>query len=97
MNSKHGTRCRKRKTTSSRKAIEERIRRLEEAIGKARAYLERGEEAHWSGFRPLFARKMGQNGEASLPHKDWVRNVFLPGCERSLRDAEKILDRIENR
>jgi hypothetical protein len=74
-----------------RKAILERIRRIEQATLKAKQYLETGEHAHWHGFRSLFTQK-SQNGELCPPHKDWVKNVFLPHCEQALRDAEKLLE-----
>jgi hypothetical protein len=77
-----------------RKAVQERIRHIEEAIGKAREYLETGREAHWPGFHPLFVNKV-KDGELCAPHKDWVRNVFIPRCERALRHAEKVLQRME--
>ena len=59
------------------KAILDRIKNLEEAIAKGRDYLESGAHADWNGFRPLFVAKM-RDGKALPPHKDWVKNVFLP-------------------
>jgi hypothetical protein len=76
-----------------KKAILERIKHLEESIAKGHEYLESGKHAHWHGFRPLFAPKV-RDGKTLPPHKDWVKNVFLPGCERSLRKAEKALERV---
>jgi hypothetical protein len=70
-----------------------RIKRLEEAITKSREYLESGKHAHWNGFRPLFNQKL-RDGKALPPHRDWVRNVFLPRLERELTRAEKILERL---
>ena len=76
---------------SEKKAILERIKRLEEAIAKGREYLESGEHAHWHGFRPLFADKV-RDGKILPPHKDWVKNVFLPRHERALSKAQKTLE-----
>jgi hypothetical protein len=75
------------------KAILERIKHLEDAIAKAREYLESGKHADWHGFRPLFVDKM-RNGEALPPHKDWVKNVFLPSREKALRKNQKILENL---
>jgi hypothetical protein len=75
------------------KAILDRIKKLEEAITKAREYLESGAHADWHGFRPLFVPKM-RDGKASPPHKDWVKNVFLPSREKALREAERLLERL---
>ncbi len=79
---------------AKRKAVLDRIGSLEKAIGKAREYLETGKHAHWSGFRPLFDRKF-RNGNELPPHKDWVKNVFLPRKEKALRYAEKVLERLD--
>lgn len=73
-------------------AVLERIKSLEEAITKGREYLERGKHADWHGFRPLFTPKV-RDGKRLPPHRDWVKNVFLPGRERALRQAEKALNR----
>jgi len=79
--------------SAKRKAVLERIDSLEQAIGKAKDYLESGKHADWSGFRPLFARKF-RNGEELPPHKDWVKNVFLPRNEKALRLAEKLVEQL---
>lgn len=71
-----------------------RIELLEEAIRKGREYLETGEHANWIAFRPLFNRKL-KDGKELPPHKDWVRNVYLPQMERALSRAEKMLWRLE--
>jgi hypothetical protein len=76
-----------------RKAVLDRIKHLEEAITKGREYLQTGEHAHWHGFRPLFADKV-RGGKALPPHKDWVKNVFLPNRERALRRARKVLEEL---
>jgi hypothetical protein len=35
-------------------------------------------------------------GGAKLPpHRDWVKNVFLPRRERALKSAEKVLQKLE--
>ena len=75
------------------RAILDRIKNLEEAIAKGREYLESGAHAYWNGFRPLFVNKM-RDGKALPPHKDWVKNVFLPRRERALREAERLLERL---
>jgi hypothetical protein len=78
---------------AKRKAVLDRIASLEEAIGRAREYLESGKHADWAGFRPLFVRKV-RDGKEQPPHKDWVKHVYLPRMERALNRAEKILDRL---
>lgn len=78
---------------SKKKAILDRIKHIEEDIAKGREYLESGKHAHWHGFRPLFTAKV-RDGKMLPPHKDWVKNVFLPGRERALREAEKTLERL---
>jgi hypothetical protein len=78
------------------RSVSERIVRLKAGIDKARAYLESGQHAHWSGFRPLFMDRR-KNGVACLPHEDWVRNFFLPNWERALARAEKVLERLHVR
>jgi hypothetical protein len=80
-------------TDTKRKAVLERIESLEEAIVRAKEYLESGKHAHWSGFRPLFVSKF-KDGKELPPHKDWVKNVFLPRREKALRRAEKIVERL---
>ncbi len=78
----------------NKKEIEKRISILEEEITKAQEYLEVDAHAHWHKFRPLFSKKL-QNGKEVKPHKDWVRNVFLPGREKMLNKAERTLDKFE--
>ena len=75
------------------KAILDRIKTLEEAITKEREYLESRAHADWYGFRALFVPKT-KAGKTLPPHKDWVKNVFLPRCEKALREAEKLLERL---
>ena len=79
---------------SKSKAIVDRIKRIEKAIAKAREYLETGSHADWHGFRPLFSGKV-KDGKRLPPHKDWVRNVFLPSKEKALINAEKTLDNLD--
>jgi hypothetical protein len=79
--------------TSDRKAILDRIKHLEGSIAKATAYLERGEHATWVGFRPFFAKKL-RAGKELPPHRDWVRNVFLPRAEKALKQAEGLSARL---
>ncbi len=85
------------KTTmnAKRRAVLERIESLQQAIGRAKEYLESGKHANWSGFRPLFVHK-SKDGKELPPHKDWVSNVFLPGKEKALRRAEKTAEQLEN-
>ena len=80
---------------TKKKALLDRIKRLEDAITKAHEFLETGEHANWNGFRALFDVKV-KDGKALPPHKDWVRNVFLPRRERALNKAEKALEKLEN-
>jgi hypothetical protein len=42
----------------------------------------------------LFADKV-RDGKALPPHKDWVKNVFLPNRERALRRAQQVLEKLE--
>lgn len=76
-----------------KKAVLDRIEHLEEAITKGREYLESGRHADWRGFRPLFAPKV-RNDKELPPHRDWVKNVFLPRRERALTRAEKALEKL---
>ncbi len=75
------------------KSILDRIKHIEDAISKAREYLETGAHAHWHGFRPLFVDKV-KDGEVLPPHKDWVKNVFLPSREKALRENQRLLERL---
>ncbi len=79
---------------SKSKSIVDRIKHIEEAIVKAQEYLETGAHADWHGFRPLYHGKV-KDGKAQPPHKDWVKNVFLPAKENALRNAERTLDRLD--
>lgn len=78
---------------SKRKAILDRIERIEVAITKGREYLETGADAQWRGFQPLFDKKV-RDGKTMPPHRDWVKNVFLPRHERALKYAQKVLARL---
>jgi hypothetical protein len=78
------------------KAVTERIRRLEAAITKGREYLESGKHANWRAFRPLFSGKI-KDGKAMPPHRDWVKNFFLPRKERALKYAENVLRTLERK
>jgi hypothetical protein len=80
---------------AKRRDVLDRIESLEQAIVRAREYLESGKHAHWSGFRPLFVQKF-KDGKELPPHKDWIKNVFLPGKENALKSAEKTLERLES-
>jgi hypothetical protein len=77
-----------------KKAILDRIESLELSIGRAREYLECGKHALWSGFRPMFAAKL-KDGKRLPPHRDWVKNVFLPRMEKTLKRAEEIMERLD--
>ena len=77
-----------------KKAVLERIKRFEEAVSRAKEYLESGEHAHWEKFKPFLVKKL-KDGKELPPHKDWVKNVFLPNYERNLRRAEKLLERLD--
>jgi hypothetical protein len=79
---------------AKRKVVLGRIESFEDAIGKAREYLEEGKHAHWPGFRPLFTSKL-RDGKELPPHKDRVKKVFLPRLEKALSQAEKILERLD--
>jgi hypothetical protein len=74
-------------------AVLGRIKLLEEAIAKGNEYLKSGQHARWSGFRPLFYGKT-RHGRELPPHRDWVKNVFLPRMEKELIRAERILERL---
>jgi hypothetical protein len=74
----------------------ERIKLVEQAIAKAKEYLATGKHAHWVGFRPLFDSKF-RNGKELPPHKDWVKNVFLPRMEKALRREEKLTERLDRK
>ena len=75
------------------KAVADRIESLEQGIRRAQEYLECGKHADWHGFRPLFDRKL-KDGKELPPHKDWVKNVFLPHMEKALTRAEKVLEKL---
>lgn len=80
-------------TNTKRKAVLARIEVLEQEIGRAKEYLETGKHADWAGFRPWFVRKL-QLGVELPPHRDWVRNVFLPRTQRLLTRAERVLEQL---
>ena len=76
-----------------KKAVLDRIKHFEEAITKAIEYLEDGRHANWKGFRPLFSTKR-RGGKELPPHRDWVKNVFLPRMQQELSRDEKVLERL---
>ncbi len=76
-----------------KRKILERIKDLEGAIVKGREYLESGKHAHWNGFRPWFVEKR-RDGKVLPPHKDWIRNVFIPRNECALKRAQEILEKL---
>jgi len=59
----------------------------------AKEYLESGKYAESTAFRAIFKPKL-KDGKELPPHKDWVRNWFLPRMERALNRAERILERL---
>ncbi len=75
------------------KAILDRIKHIEDAIVKGREYLETGAHADWHGFRPLFVDKI-RDGKVLPPHKDWVKNAWLPHQEKKLREAHRTLEKL---
>ena len=79
---------------SKKKEILERIKSLDVALTKAHEYLETGAHSEWRGFRSLFTQKI-KDGRVVPPHRDWVKNVFIPSREKAIRKAEKILDQFE--
>ncbi|OGV63208.1 MAG: hypothetical protein A2283_21260 [Lentisphaerae bacterium RIFOXYA12_FULL_48_11] len=82
-----------REMKSKEKTILDRIKCLEDAIFKGREYLETGAHAHWHGFKPIFAEKV-KDGKILPPHKDWVKNVFVPSHEKALMENQKILEKL---
>ncbi|MEO0574353.1 MAG: hypothetical protein AAF004_02735 [Pseudomonadota bacterium] len=74
----------------------DRIESLEAELSKAREYLADGSHSSWHGFRQFFVPKM-RHGKALPPHRKWIENVFIPSRERALRNAEKILERMDSR
>src|SRR4051812_34598859 len=78
---------------AKRKAVAERIESLERAIRIAQEYLESSKHADWHGFWPLFDRKL-RNGKELPPHKDWVKNFFLPASKKALSRSETVLERL---
>ena len=80
---------------SKTETIQNRINHNEKNIVKAHEYLQNGTHAQWRGFRPFFVPKV-RDGKELPPHKDWVRNVFIPNQESAIRKAEKLLDRLEH-
>lgn len=77
--------------SNKKRDITKRVKRLEADILKAQEYLEKGEHSSWHKFQPLFNEKI-KDGKVMPPHKDWVRNVFIPNLEKELSEAEKLLD-----
>jgi hypothetical protein len=81
------------KLDPKKKAILARIETIESDISRGHEYLESGAHADWHGFRAIFVSKR-RNEKDLPPHKDWVKNVFLPGRERALSNAERLLERL---
>ncbi len=78
----------------NKKAILDRIKIIEDELEKAHEYLQARAHADWHGFRALFNVKV-RDGKVLPPHEDWVKNVFIPGREKAMRKAEKLLDKLE--
>lgn len=83
------------KIISKKKAVLDRIKHIKEAILKSHEYLETGKHENWHGFRPLFNEKV-KDGKTMPPHKDWVKNVFLPENEKALKLAEEKLEKLND-
>ena len=81
---------------TKKNTVRKRLQSFEQDICRAKEYLESGKHAHWGGFRPLFVSKF-KDGKELPPHKDWVKNVFLPRKQKALHYAEKIADRLDER
>ena len=79
-----------------KKAVLDRIKHVQEAITKGREYLESGEHAQWHKFQPLFVKKV-RDGKVLPPHKDWVKNVFLPRLEKALANAQRVLEKLDEK
>jgi hypothetical protein len=75
-----------------KKVVLDRINHFQDAIAKGHEYLESGKHTHWNGFRPVFTPKL-KDGKKLPPHRDWVKNVFLPRMERALRRAEQAFEK----
>jgi len=82
--------------SAKKKVIRERIAAAEDALARAKQYLETGANQHWHGFRALFVPKQ-RNGIELPPHPDWVRNVFVPRVEKVLVEAERALEQLSRK
>jgi hypothetical protein len=78
---------------SKEKAILDRIKHLEDAISKGREFLETGSHGDWHRFQPMFVNKT-RDGKVLPPHRDWIKNVFLPRQQKLLEHAQKSLERL---
>lgn len=76
-----------------RQNLLERISCIQEAIDKATEYLVNGKHAQWRSFRPIVTPKLRDDVPVP-PHRDWVKNVFLPRMQRSLHYSEKVLEKL---
>ena len=81
------------RTNLTKEVVLGRVKNIEEEIVRGRQYLESGAHADWHGFRALFDTKT-RDGKELPPHRDWVRNVFLPAREKALGKAERLLERL---
>jgi hypothetical protein len=78
---------------NSKRTLLERIKSLEDSIVKGREYLECGKHARWHRFQPWFVKKV-KDGEVLPPHRNLVKNVFIPRYERALAGAEKKFEKL---
>jgi len=78
---------------AKKRAIRKRIEAIEAAIARAQEYLQCGKHADWSGFRPWFHGKQ-KDGRELPPHRDWVRNVFMPRQVKALNRSAGALERL---
>jgi len=67
------------------KSIENRIKRIERTIGRAQAYLERGENIEGSAWLHFDDWK-GNSG-----HPDWVEHKLIPSLYKMRAEAERNL------
>lgn len=81
---------------AKQKVILQRIEAAEDALARAKQYLETGAHEHWHGFRALFAPKQ-RSGIDLPPHPAWIRNVFVPRVEKVLDEAERALEQVNRK
>src|SRR5437868_6409489 len=72
-----------------REQIIKRMERITEALYTAYEFLATGKNGDSHYFRPLFT------GRDRLPHRDWIKNVFIPRCLKAVARMEKRLEALE--